>query len=308
MASASLLLNLHPLPLSGQGVAHQFREIHLGLEVQISAHGPATLVEGAATAAFARIAELEQVLSDWRPSSELNRAVAAAALDWQPISLELEAVLHRALEVAAASEGAFDPTVGALTRLWREERRTGVPASAEAHAAAQQSVGWRAVQLDTLHHRLRLLTPGTRLDLGGIAKGWILQEALATMARHGVTAALIEAGGDLVAGAPPPGTGGWRVSVRAAQGDTVLLVRDAAMATSGPSAQSIRDAAGQLRSHVIDPATGLGLSNGVEVTVMARDGATADAVATALTVMPESRWQEILATFGTKLVTVTRDR
>jgi thiamine biosynthesis lipoprotein len=301
---ACLVLNLHPLRLPGQGVAHQFREVHLGLEVRISAHGPGDKAERAAAAAFDRIAQLEQVLSDWRPASELNRVGAHAGGEWQPISPDLETVLKLALEVAEASDGAFDPTVGALTRLWREERRTGSAADPEVLRAAHRTVGWRGVQLDTIRHRVRLTMHGTSLDLGGVAKGWILHQALRTMADHGVRVALIEAGGDLVAGESPPETTGWRINVRTATGDSVIVLHRAALATSGPSAQSIRDANGQPRSHVIDPATGQGLGNGAEVTVRARDGGIADAVATALTIMPREKWSELLERFGVELVTM----
>jgi thiamine biosynthesis lipoprotein len=79
------------------------------------------------------------------------------------------------------------------------------------------------------------------------------------------------------------------------------------VATSGSSGQAIIDSQGTRRSHVVDPASGLGLDNDVEVTVIAADGATADAVATALTVMPEAKWGGLLARFGTMLVTVIRD-
>ena len=299
---ACLLLNLHPLGLSGQGVAHQFREVHLGLEVLVTAHGPRDTVERAAAAAFERIAALEQVLSDWRPTSELNRVVSRAANQWQPISPDLESVLKLAMTVAEASGGAFDPTVGALTRIWREERRTGIPAAPEVLESARRTVGWRGVELDTTGHRLRLAHRGTTLDLGGIAKGWILHEALRTMAALGVPSALVEAGGDLVAGDPPPGTLGWRINVRTGTGDSVVVLQRMALATSGPSAQSIRDATGRVQSHVIDPVTGRGLSNGVEVTVRARDGGTADAVATALTIVSREKWSSLLERFGVEVI------
>jgi thiamine biosynthesis lipoprotein len=301
----AILLNLHSSSVSGQGVPHRFREVHLGLEVTILAHGAEREVAQAATAAFARIAALEQTLSDWRSSSELNQVtIAASDGDWHPISADLDAVLRQALQVAAATDGAFDPTVGALTRLWREARRTGAPIDPVLLRQAQHTVGWRGVQLDHTELRLRLTTAGVRLDLGGIAKGWILDQARAVMATHRVTAVLLEAGGDIVAGDPPPGAPGWRINVRTNSGDSVLVLQRAAVATSGPSAQVIVDALGNRRSHVLDPASGLGLDNGVEVTVIAADGATADAVATALTVMPESKWDGVLDRFGGTLVAV----
>jgi thiamine biosynthesis lipoprotein len=209
--------------------------------------------------------------------------------------------------MAAATDGAFDPTIGGLTRLWREERRTGIAADPELRAAVQRSVDWRGLELDTINHRIRLSNPATHLDLGGIAKGWILEQARTVMAWHGITAVLLAAGGDLVAGDAPPGQPGWRVNVRTITGDSVLVIQRAAVASSGPSAQEIIDAAGHRQSHVIDPANGRGLDNGIELTVIAADGATADAVATALTVVPEAKWDGVLTRFGVTLVAVIRE-
>ena len=130
-----------------------------------------------------------------------------------------------------------------------------------------------------------------RLDLGGIAKGYILQQALGAMVPLGVTQALVEAGGDIVVGDAPPGRDGWRIDV--AGSDAVFAARaarltNAALATSGPTAQFV-EIDGVRYSHVVDPRTGMGLTNGVTARVIARDGATADALATALTVAGPSR-------------------
>src|SRR5690606_11957998 len=150
-----------------------------------------------------------------------------------------------------------------------------------------------------------LLRPGTRLDLGGIAKGWILDRALETLVAHGAAAALIEAGGDLVAGNPPPGQQGWRVAVGTARGDSVVLLSRRALAVSGPSSQAIHRASGETLSHVIDPHSGEGLRTRLEATVAAPDGATADAIATALTVMDRADWPAMLARFSAELVALS---
>lgn len=307
LATALALLNLHSLPLPGQGEPHHFREVHLGLEITISIQADRPAAERSAAAAFARIAELEQILSDWRPSSELRRLTATPGRDWRPVSPALGAVLAQALEVAAASDGAFDPTIGALTVLWREQRRTGHAPDPGALAAARATVDWRAIELDTAAHRVRFRHDGIRLDLGGIAKGWILDRALDVLRQHGTPHAMIEAGGDLVAGAAPLGSDGWRIAIRTTSGDSIIVIHDGALATSGPSAQSIIDEHGVVRSHVIDPASGLGLSNGVEVTVRARSGARADALATTFTLVSGAAWPRLLQRFQVELVAAPRN-
>jgi thiamine biosynthesis lipoprotein len=126
-----------------------------------------------------------------------------------------------------------------------------------------------------------------RLDLGGIAKGYILQEALATLRLAGVTRALVESGGDIVVGDAPPGRDGWTIHVSGADPDfraAASRLTNSALSTSGATMQFV-EIDGVRYSHVIDPRTGLGVTNAVTAHVIARDAATADALATALTVV-----------------------
>jgi thiamine biosynthesis lipoprotein len=267
------------------------------MEVRIAvAADPSPRVDAAIAAAFAEIARLEAILSDWRVHSEVNR-LAERPGEWTPASPELVAVLSLALAVADATDGAFDPTIGRLTLLWRAQRDTGrEPTEAERHSALA-TVGWRAVAIDTIGRRVRLPANGVRLDLGGIAKGWILDRARDTLLGRGFDAVLLEAGGDLLLGAPPPGTPGWRVAITTSRGDSLAWLRNVAIATSGPAVQSLRDADGRRRSHVIDPRDGRGLAGALQVTVAADRGAVADGLATALTLVQRERWSRLQEQF-----------
>src|SRR5256714_10672721 len=163
----------------------------------------------------------EDIMSDYRPESEVRR-LAERPGSAVPVSEPLFAALVRALQLARQSDGAFDPTVGPFVALWRRARRTGrLPTPVELHSAARR-VGWRKVRADSAARSIRLDTAGMRLDLGGIAKGYILDQALLVLGRHGVTRALIQAGGGIVAGEPPPrppgGRGGGRGGRPAAGG------------------------------------------------------------------------------------------
>jgi thiamine biosynthesis lipoprotein len=274
----------------------------MGLAVRIVVYAAGShQADAAAGAAFERIAALDAVMSDYRPDSELRR-LEDRRDEWTPISADLFAVLSRATEIARATDGAFDPTVGPLVALWREARQTHRLPDSDRLAAARMRVDWRRIELDT--DRVRLRAPangrdGPQLDLGGIAKGYIIQEALRTLRTYGVTRAMIEAGGDIVVGDAPPGRPGWRID--APQADALLRARaanltNAALATSGPGAQFV-DIDGVRYSHVIDPRTGLGLTQNLTAHVIADDGATADAVATALTVAGPDRARAIVDRF-----------
>jgi thiamine biosynthesis lipoprotein len=283
--------------VSDTPVRREYAEVHMGVATRLVLYAPDDRrARAAARAAFDRIARLEDVMSDWRAESELRRLERRPGV-WVPVSRPLFAVLARAVDVARASGGAFDPTVGPLVALWREARRSRRLPAAAALDSARALVGWRRLALDPRRRRVRLAAPGMRLDLGGVAKGYILQDALGTLRTHGVTRALVEAGGDVVAGDAPPNAAGWRVEAPGADaavgGRAAALVR-AAVSTSGPTAQFV-EIGGTRYSHVVDPRTGLGLRHARTATVVAPDGATADALSTALTIVDPADVPRVLA-------------
>jgi thiamine biosynthesis lipoprotein len=277
----------------------------MGMPVRLVLYAPDGEGASAARRAFRAIATLEDVMSDYRPASELRRLPATYGR-CTPVSEPLFAVLGTALTVARATDGAFDPTVGTLVALWREARRTARLPSRAAIADARRRVGWRHVALDAPRRCVRLARAGMRLDLGGVAKGFILQAALDTLRAHGVSRALLEAGGDIVVGDPPPGRRGWHVDAPGADAavrERAAALANAAIATSGPTAQFV-EIAGVRYSHVVDPRTGVGLTTGAVATVVADHGATADALATALTVLEPSRRAAALARFPAAVASV----
>lgn len=290
-------------PASAQARA-EFIEVHMGVPVRVVVHAVDDVVaREAARAAYARIAELDAIMSDYRAESEVRRVSGRGdGMRWHHVSGELFEVLALALAIARVSDGAFDPTVGPLVALWRDARRERRLPSADVLARARARVGWQAVELNSPRRAVRLTRDSMRLDLGGIAKGYILQAALEVLRRRGITSALLEAGGDLVLGAAPPGQDGWVVEIGGR--DTVLS--QVAVATSGPTEQYI-EISGVRYSHVIDVRTGLGAAFGgtaQSITVIAEGGATADAVATALSVADRDRYQALRAFPGVRCVRI----
>lgn len=227
--------------------------------------------------AFARIARIDSLLSDYRADSEVSRLSTTP----MPISRELDTLLRFARHVSEASQGAFDVTIGPLTRLWRERR--------EFTEEARALVNWR--DLHVSHGKAWLAKPGMRVDLGAIGKGFAADEAARAA---GVASVLVAASGDIVCREAPPGEKGWRVEAAG----KVLTLRHAAVSTSGDSRQFFeRD--GKRYSHIIDPRKGAALTEQLEVSVVARNGMTADALATALRVSGDV---EMLARFGAQRV------
>jgi thiamine biosynthesis lipoprotein len=274
-----------------------FTEYHMGINARLDVYAPSREVaETACEAAFKRIAELEAIMSDYRPDSELMRLCAQSGGPPVRVSEDLFRVLWRAQTVAKQSDGAFDVTVGPLVQLWRKARReTKLPAKGEVESA-KKLVGWRKMRMDARTRSVRLATPGMRLDLGGIAKGYASDEALKTLRKHGVKRALVEMGGDIVLGDAPPQTEGWRISVpnAARPGQAAeMTLKNCAISTSGDTEQFVV-IEGVRYSHVVDPKTGYGLSHRVQATILAKDGFTSDPLSTTLTLLGERRRAALL--------------
>ena len=287
VSGIALLASVHAAAAQSR---FEFTAVHMGVPVRVVLYGSDSVSAGdAARAAYNRVAELDRIMSDYQPRSEV-RLLTARPREWVPVSEDLFAVLARALEIAVLSDGAFDPTVGPFVRLWRDTRRSGQLPDEDTLARARARVGWRLVQVDSSRRAIRLAVDDMWIDLGGIAKGYILQEAIEALRDRGASVAMVEAGGDVVVGDAPPGKAGWRVVVPqadAAFSARAAVLTNAAIATSGSSEQFV-EIDGVRYSHVVDPRTGIGLSRTHAVSVIATDGATADAVATALAVLGEA--------------------
>lgn len=270
----------------------EFQQTHMGSPFSLILYtNDALTARRASDAAFARIAQLNAVLSDYDPDSELMRLCARAGSGPVTVSDDLYRCLARALEIAQASEGAFDPTINPVGRLWRRARRDGKLPDPDRLAQARQLVGYQNVRLDPARKTVELKKPGMKLDLGGIAKGFAAQEAQKVLKTQGVTRALVAAAGDIVVTDPPPGAEGWRIGIASLDGPTraparVLLLKNAAISTAG-DAERFVVIDGKRYGHIIDPRTGESLIRRASVTVVSTegDGATADGLDTAAFVL-----------------------
>jgi len=243
-------------------------------------------------AGFAEAERIERLLSDYDPESELSRLSAAAPTP-HPVRVgdDLWSVLVRADEIHGLSGGAFDPTIGPLTTLWRQSRRSGHLPRPDRLAAAREAVGWHLVRLDPDRRTVALSRPGMRIDPGGIGMGYAVDRVLTVLGERGIASAMVDASGDVGVSAAPPGTAGWRVRVDAVpgadEGETLVLV-NAAVTTSGDARQFV-EIDGRRYSHIVDPRSGIGVGGPAAVTVIAADCTTADALATAASVLgPEA--------------------
>jgi thiamine biosynthesis lipoprotein len=233
-------------------------------------------------AAFARIARLDETLSDYRSENELSRITSLAVGHPVPISTDLFTVLREGQLLSEQTGGAFDVTLGPLTHLWRQNRKVHqLPSSSVLKDALSRS-GFRKMHLDVATHSVQFDVPGMQLDVGGNAKGYAADEALSVLSKLEIKSALVAASGDLAFSAAPPAEKGWRIGIDALAHP--LFLSNAAVSTSGSSEQNfVVD--GVRYSHILDPKTGLGLTTDLTTTVIAPRGIDADAMATAINVL-----------------------
>lgn len=276
----------------------EFSEPRMGVPFRIVLYAASEeTAKRAAAAAFSRIAALDQTLSNYDTDSELSRlGHQSGRSSWTPLGEDLYRVMACAQRLAAETNGAFDLTVGPLSALWRNTQRTLKYPEADQLSRFLKRVGWRHLQLDHSRRQARLTTPGMRLDPGGIAKGDALDQALLTLQQHGVQSALVAGDGDIAVSEPPPQKKGWRIRLAPLAEETppdYVLLKRQAIAASGDLYQYVV-LNGQRYSHIVDPRTGIGLTERRLVFVIAPSGIIADGLATALSVLDISKAEALL--------------
>lgn len=283
------LLTCCHLTFAQQRYEFSHRQMGTTFRIVLYANSDSIAQLGAASA-FARIDSLNQILSDYLPDSELNQLAASGGTETAyPISEDLYRVLDAAEEMAQVSQGAFDITVGPLVQIWRSARRKHRLPDPEAIQQAMKSVGYQHILLSPETCTAVLKKADMRLDLGGIAKGYAGDEALAVLCEYGIRSALVDGGGDIVLGDPPPGKMGWRISLEriTESGERTLQIAElanTAIATSGDTYRYL-EVGGKRYSHILDPRNGQALTHQRKVTVIAPTGMLADAWASVLSVL-----------------------
>ncbi len=291
-----------------------FEKAEMGVPFRITLYAAdAETAKTASDAAFQRVEELNSILSDYDSDSEISRLSRTSGSGKPvPISRDLWRVLERSQEIAEKTGGAFDVTIGPLVNLWRRMRAKREMPMPEIIAEMRQRVGYRRLRLDPQAHTAELLAPDMRLDVGGIAKGYASDQAIAALAQRGVTRALAAASGDIVAGDPPPGEKGWKVEIEAlavpgAPPPQTVLLAHQGVSTSGDAYQFV-EIEGQRYSHIIDPSTGVGLTSRSMVTVVAPDGLTADGWDTPIEIIGAERGVPLIEALPGAAMRMVRER
>lgn len=256
----------------------------------------------AAEAAFTAVDALNACMSDYLPESELNQLCNTAGSGTAvTVSEDLWRILKLSRHFSQTSEGAFDVTVGSLTRLWRRARNLKELPDSIKVKEALQSVGFQNLVLKK-RRKVILKKVGMHLDLGGIAQGYAADRCLEILRKHGIRNALADAGGDIALGDAPPAKKGWAIEIpfNCSEPDhqnpdsttQTLFLSNCGITTSGATFHYL-EIEGKRYSHIVDPRSGWGLTHHMLVTVQAPNATTADAWATAISVLGESRMQKL---------------
>lgn len=293
---------------------YTFSKSKMGTEFRIVVYGAdREHVNQAIEAAFARVDSLNRMMSDYDPDSEISRLADSAARDpgrYYPVSEDLWTVLRQAKTISRKSGGAFDVTVGPLSKLWRRAFRRLTFPPPDAIAEARSLVNFRWLTLRSRDRTVRLRKAGMRLDLGGIAKGYAVDAVYEVLRSKELPVALVDGGGDIYAGMPPPGEPGWRVVTNTLRGDSIrqelVFLKNGAIATSGDTYRFL-EWEGKRYAHLIDPRTGMGMTDRRLVTIRAESCMLADAMASTFSVVSFSMLERLAKRFGVHYHVIFKD-
>jgi thiamine biosynthesis lipoprotein len=293
------------------GPVTRTRELmHTRVAISVAAAGPTPELDDAFREAFAVFERVDEAMNEWRPGSQLSKVNAGAGGTPVSVPSDLCEVIELALDGARRTKGLFDPSWAALRDTWRFGGPGGdrVPSAAEvADACTRVSFGDVEVQRSGESCAVRLKRKGMKLGLGGIAKGWGVDKAVAALRARGFHDCYVQAGGDLYASGRN-GTRPWRVGIRDPRGAqsqifATLEVSDAAFSTSGDYEHFfLKD--GVRYHHIIDPRGCRPATASRSATVLARSATDAEVLTKAVFILGGDAGLTLADRFGAAAVVV----
>jgi len=268
----------------------------MGTILEITLWAPETPLAPETLAELFEVAgRLDTAMTIYDPNSQLSKLNQAAGRGPVEVGPELAQILEDSARYSRLTRGSFDVTVGPLVALWTHAGETGVAPSAEAIAQARARVGADRIRVEG--SRAALAQEGVSVDLGGIAKGWALDQMLPLLRARGIDRALLDFGQSSVwALGAPPGAAGWRLLARGPDDGAlgVLTLSDQALSVSGSLGQWV-EIGGRRYGHVLDPRSGLPLERRRQALVVAPDAALAEALSKALLILGEQEGIALVA-------------
>lgn len=293
---ASLLIKLSLLLLLTSGanpllraadslVRYEASHRAMGTSFTVVAYGPrGAYLQEVAAQVFQEIDDLDDQMSNYKPSSELSSINREAVRHAVMVEPRLFKLIQQSLEYSRASDGTFDITVGPLMKAWGFFRGQGRLPSKSELAGVLKKIGYQHIKLDASARTIRFDTPGIEIDLGAIAKGYAVDRAVDILRENGISRALVSSGtSSLYALGSPPAEYGWKISVRnpldTSKAACVLRLQNLSLAVSGDYEKFFR-LGGKVYAHIMDPHTGIPVENMLSTAVVSPSAADSDALST----------------------------
>jgi thiamine biosynthesis lipoprotein len=286
-----IFILLLPFTLSAQLKRFHFTQNKMGSPFNIILYcSDSAEAKELARQSYLLVDSLTDIFSDYSSSSEVGRLAQQKTYQQQRVSDELLNMLVRSREAWIKSDKTFDVTVGSLTQLWRKTKNEKRFPSGDEIKSAKQATGFNNLVLNISANTILFKKKEMRLDFGGIVKGYAAQKVIDYLQSKNITHALADAGGDIAMSDAPPGKNGWSIGINLPEQenelwDKKLELKNCSVATSGDVYRFTLHN-GKKYSHIIDPRSGYGVTSQRNVTVIAKDGATADWLATACSILP----------------------
>jgi len=281
----------------------QVVERAMGTRVTLAAYTTAQLDRKGVTAALKRahaeIKRVELLMTTWRATSEVSRINAAAGSKAVSVSQETFDVIAKSIWISKLSSGVFDITFASMGKLWRfDQNLSPTLPDPQAVQVARRRIDYRRIELDRAARSIKLASAETRINLGGIAKGYAIDRAAALLNKAGLPAFFAQAGGDLFVQGRKPNGDRWRVGVRDPRGPdgsffALLPVENHAFSTAGDYERAFV-LEGKRYHHIIDPRTGYPATASRSVTIWAKDALTADAIDDAVFILGPEKGLELV--------------
>ncbi len=306
---SSLVLIFYPSSSYSTNL-YKYHQVSMGTVVEITLIGDeGGTANQAALRAFQEIKRIETLMSPWLDSSDVTRINRSAGKEWVKVSPETMEVIKKAQEISELSEGGFDITVGPLSELWRKAREKKSSPSVEHVKGKLDLVNFKNIEIDP-GGKVLLKKKGMAIDLGGIAKGYAVDRAFEILISFGYKNMIVNAGGDLRAGGLKNNQP-WSIGIQHPRDSKKILARisasDTAVATSGDYEKFFLDQ-GKRYHHIFNPKDGFPTNGYRSVTILCKDGMTADALATAVFVSgPEKGYLLCQKLEGVNCLTVDQE-
>jgi len=285
---------LFSIPIIGQPLQRfEFEHSQMGTQFKIILYQKdIKSAQSIANQCFNKVDALNLIFSDYHEESEISQLSASAGSPKKiKVSAPFWTILRKSNQYAKKSKGAFDITIGPLSKLWRSMFRRSEIFNGVKINSAKAKIGYRKIKCYPFSKRVKLVQKGMRLDVGGIAKGYTVDAMVKIIKAAGVKQFLVDGGGDLYVGDAPPTKAGWAIQISINKnGEKVLqklILENTAIASSGDTYRYLEHE-GKRYSHIIDPRTGYGVIDQKIINVQATSCMKADVVASTLSVLSEA--------------------